>query len=1207
MSVISKALGKSSFTAIRLLLPSLIAFSGAAANAAVLSFPNVPLFVANSAAPNIMLMLDNSGSMQNIVPEAPYSDSITYPVDPSNSPAATSCSGTFRILTSSSIDIQIVSNTPRIQINSGTNYRLGASGSAATYRCFDPAATYSNVRLNADGGTSPSGYLGTSYSGNFLNWYFNPNPISGSYTQTWNGGQQRKPLTGSSCPSGSGTVCVNSRIQIARTSAASLINTLDARLRVGFSTYNNGAGGTLLQPVNTLGAPASTARNNLVSSINGLTASGNTPLAETLADIGRYFATGYTGNLTLHPSGSSSTASVSSVFNNHSLSGSGSATAPVIYSCQRNFAVLLTDGRPQGDRDISSSLRDYIGDCAAGRCDATADSNSIPSGNITNNTGIRNGVQINRSYEGQGSDYLDDVAAGLSEIDLRPDFAVESTNNRQFVNNLVSYFVGFADPAVQNDPLLQSAALHGGGGPIQIANNSTGLADVFGNIISNILVTSGSFAAVATNSTRLSTNSSVYQALFNSGDWSGQLQSIPISQGLGLAPCSTVPRGSLCSTPQWSAAARLNAQSPTSRTILTFNPTLSSTDAGLAFRWSSLPSAYQAALNANPDDTSAFASDGHGQLRLDWLRGDRSLEAGSASPALRARGGVLGDVVSSTPYYVGAPQFAYALSGYSSFRTTYQNRTPVVYVGANDGMLHGFNATTGDEVLAYVPSKAYARNPSAAISTTNQPLLAQVTQRTYSHRFIVDGSPTVGDACLGSVIGPSCWKSILVGTMRTGGQGVFALDVTNPTAFAESNTSTVLWEFTDADDADLGFTFSQPSIVRMANGRWAAIIGNGYNNTDADGNASGTGRNSSSSSQGRSALYILFLEGPQGSNRSWRLGTDYVKLVTSQNGGTSGSVVYPNGLGTPAPVDVDGDGVIDYVYAGDEQGNMWRFDVRDSNQSNWGVGNSGNPIFTAFAPDNTRQPITARPDVGFNRVTSTPSDLTVYFGTGRYIDTNDNSSVSQQTQSYYGIFDTLGTITTDTNRTTNWNLLRQTIASEVDSTGTACSSSTTACFRTTSANNFGDSGQPTLAAAKGWYMDLTNPGATNNRGERQVTNSILRNGRIIFTTLLPSTDPCGYGGSGYLMELSATNGSRLTSPPPFDTNNDGAVNDSDKIGGTTVSGVSSSVGILAQPDIVNNSDQLDEAYVGGSNGSIAVVPQSTGARLGRITWREIIQ
>lgn len=1216
--------------------------AGLPSYAATLSFPNAPLFVANAAAPNIMLMVDNSGSMQNIVPETPYNGAITYPVDPSHSPSATTCTGGYLITPGASVDIAFNSSilpTGKPQIRTGgTNYQLGASGSTtatnsgttrnpiftAGFRCFDPTATYTNVRLNADSGNGPSGYLGTSYSGNFLNWYFNPNPISGSYTQTWDGSQERKPLTGSTCPGTAGTTCVNSRIQIARTSAANLINTLDNRLRVGFSTYNNGNGGTLITPVATLGAVGSAPRNNLITGISNLSAGGNTPLAETLSDIGRYFATGYTGNLTLHPLSSPATASVNSIFNNHSLNNSGGAAAPITLSCQRNFAVLLTDGRPQGDRNISTSLRDYIGDCAAGLCDATSNTTPNPSGVLSSNAGLANGVQVGRSYEGDGSDYLDDVAQALNDIDLRPDFPLESTDNTQYKNNLISYFVGFADPAVQEDPLLISAAALGGSGTIQIANNSGSLADVFGRIFSDIVRTNGSFSSVATNSTRLNTGASVYQALFNSGNWSGQLESFSISLGLGVIPCASIPRGGLCPTASWNASTQLSAQTPDRRQILTYNPDTSSTNAGLAFRWSALPATYQAALNANPDSPT-YILDGFGQQRLNWLRGDRVSEDGSSTPALRTRASVLGDIVGSTPYFVGAPPFAYALPGYSAFRTANQTRTPVVYVGANDGMLHGFDAGTGDEVLAYVPSKAYARNPSAAISATNAPLLAQVTQRAYIHRFVVDGSPTVGDACLGATIGLSCWKSILVGGMRSGGQGVFALDVTNPSSFAESNTGTVLWEFTDADDADLGFTFSQPAIVRMPNGRWAAIIGNGYNNKDADGNVSGTGSNSSASSDGRAALFILFLDGPQGPNRTWRLGTDYIKLVTSANGGTSGSTIIPNGLATPAPVDTNGDGLVDYVYAGDERGNMWRFDTRDANASNWVVGNSNNPIFTAFAPDGvTRQPITDRPDVGFNRATSDPNDLIVYFGTGRYIDTNDNSNTAQVTQSFYGIFDNLGTFTPNASRT-GWNLLQQTILTEVNSSGGTCTGIQT-CFRVTSNYNYGGTGTPTpptLANAKGWFIDLVDPAsspqpptaATANRGERQVTGPILRNGRIIFTTLTPSPDPCGFGGSGYLMELDAVTGSRLNSPPPFDTNNDGAVNDIDKITVTingvpttiSVSGQSSSVGILAQPDIVNTSDTIENAYVGGSNGSIAVVRQSTSGRAGRITWREIIK
>ena len=1162
------------------------------ASAATLTFPAVPLFVANAASPNIMLMLDDSGSMSNIVPDVPFDRSVTY----------TTCASPYLVpATSQLIDITLVGNRPAFTIGGAGPYQYGTSGSTSTTRCFDPTSMYDNARLNYGALALGIGYLPTGYTGNYLNWYFNPNPIAGSYTATWNSGQPVKPLTGSICPvpPATGGACVTDRIDIVRSSAVNLVNTLDSRLNVGFSSYSAGTGGGVL--LSEIAPLTSVNRTSLNAIISSLTPGGQTPLAETLSDIGRYFANGAT-NLTPHPGVSVATRGVDTFFNNHKFRagpGVNVDRAPITLSCQRSFAVLLTDGRPQGDRGISSDLRDYIGDCAAGRCDASSTGSNIPSGPVlsSNYLSIRNGVQVGRTYEAQGSDYLDDVAKALFDMDLRPDFANETTTGTQFKNNVITYFVGFADPTVQNDQLLQSAATAGGGGPLQIANTAGALADVFGNIIANILKTPGSFSSVATNSTRLNTSSAIYQAKFNSTDWHGELLAQPISSGANVPPCATeaVPKGGLCNA-TWNARDQLSAQNPdTGRTILTFNPNPTATSAGLAFRWASLPAAYQNALNANPD-SALFASDGYGLQRLNWLRGATTHEAGSALPQLRARSSILGDIVDSDPFYVGAPSFAYSFTGYSAFRATNRTRKPMVYVGANDGMLHGFDATNGNELIAYVPSKAYSKNPAAAISMTNQPLLAQVTQRNYTHRFVVDGAPTVGDACLYSATpNNTCWRSVLVGGMRSGGQGLFALDVTNPTQFAESNTSTVLWEFTDADDADLGYTFSQPAIARMADGRWAAVVGGGYNSTEVDGHPSATGQ---------ATLFIIYLDGPTGAGRTWIRGTDYIKLVTS-----SGSVGVPNGLSSPALVDLNNDGLIDTIYAGDENGNLWRFDVSSTSPSSWTVGNGASPIFTAFAPDGTTlQPITTLPEVGFNRLTPATNDVVVYFGTGRYIDTLDGSVAGQTTQSFYGIFDTpSATTTANTNRSgtgaTGWNMLRQTIDSEVNGGGAACAA-TGNCFRITSSNKFGVGSNPTVAAGRGWYIDFLTPGSsTANRGERQISAPVVRNGRAIFTTLIPDPDPCGYGGTGFLMEVDARDGSRAAAQP-FDTNNNGSF---DTIGSNVLSGLRSTVGILAQPGIVNISDSVDNAYASGSSGTIEVVPQRFTGRAGRITWREVIK
>jgi type IV pilus assembly protein PilY1 len=203
-------------------------------------------------------------------------------------------------------------------------------------------------------------------------------------------------------------------------------------------------------------------------------------------------------------------------------------------------------------------------------------------------------------------------------------------------------------------------------------------------------------------------------------------------------------------------------------------------------------------------------------------------------------------VVHSDPFFLpppGAPLFFWPDSmesvTYSSFVTSRSGRQDMVLFGGNDGMLHIVNASTGREILAYVPSSLY-------------PNLSALTNPSYSHQFYVDSPINVSDVFYGG-----SWHTVAIGGLGKGGQGVYALDVTNPATFSESNAdSLVLWEFTDADDADLGYSYTKPQMFKMNNNKWMVAFGNGYNNTQADGNAS---------SNGDAQLFLLDIEhGGQG-------------------------------------------------------------------------------------------------------------------------------------------------------------------------------------------------------------------------------------------------------------------------------------------------------------------------------------------------------
>jgi type IV pilus assembly protein PilY1 len=470
-------------------------------------------------------------------------------------------------------------------------------------------------------------------------------------------------------------------------------------------------------------------------------------------------------------------------------------------------------------------------------------------------------------------------------------------------------------------------------------------------------------------------------------------------------------------------------------------------------------------------------------------------------------------------------------------------------------MLHGFDATTGAEKIAFIPGAVFGN-------------LHELTNPSYAHRFYVDGTPTIGDAFYAS-----SWHTMLVGGLNKGGKSIYALDVTDPSTFSQANAGSIFrWEFTDTE---LGYTYSRPAIVRMHNGKWAAVFGNGYNNTG----------------DGHAYLYVVDIED----------GTQIAKIDTEV-----GSDTTPNGLATPAVVDLNGDSIVDYVYAGDLLGNMWKFNVTDLLASNWQVAytdasNNPAPLYVAKDANGVPQPITSKPEVGRG---PRGVGMMIYFGTGKYLELTDKSPSQRQT--FYGIHDPNQLIASD-QISGRAELTSQSIIAEQSVTF----GSRTVPIRVTTEN---------AVTNRGWYMDLVSPPNPPGtfRGEMQVSDSILRNGRIIFTTLIPDADLCSSGGSSWLMELEGLTGSRLTESP-FDNNGDGQFNTSDFLtitlaDGTTltvpVSGLQSEVGIAQRPGILSGENSEYKYLSGsaengaGSNIQRAVENPGPNAR-GRQSWRQV--
>jgi type IV pilus assembly protein PilY1 len=460
--------------------------------------------------------------------------------------------------------------------------------------------------------------------------------------------------------------------------------------------------------------------------------------------------------------------------------------------------------------------------------------------------------------------------------------------------------------------------------------------------------------------------------------------------------------------------------------------------------------------------------------------------------------------------------------------------------------------------------------------------LIELTKPSYAHQYYVDGSPTMGDAYDGSK-----WHTMLVGGLNKGGQGIYALDVTDPSSFSEANASSLVkWEFDDNDDPDLGYTYSRPVIVKMHNGKWAAVFGNGYNNT-LDDTAVGGKR----STTGNAVLYVVDL-----------FTGALIKKIDTGVGRVQDPMGQsrPNGLATPALVDTNGDSVADYAFAGDLFGNLWKFDLRAANETSWGVAFGNTPLFVAkdgTAATAKVQPITERPEVARG---PNGKGMIVLFGTGKFLEGVDRDVAQLSKQTFYGIID-LNTAGSGVVTNGRADLTAQTITREGVQSGKK--------FRVTTQNTVSN---------RGWYLDLVSPGTPPTggfKGEMSVSDPIVRNGRVIFTTLIPTPDPCLFGGTSWLMELDALSGARL-SYPPIDLNNDGKFDDQDRVtdeNGNPVqlSGMETDVGITAKAGVLAGKGaeykyQNGTAVSATTGTNMSVTRENPGpADVGRQSWRQM--
>ena len=629
----------------------------------------------------------------------------------------------------------------------------------------------------------------------------------------------------------------------------------------------------------------------------------------------------------------------------------------------------------------------------------------------------------------------------------------------------------------------------------------------FDTIFSRAVVTRGGIAGAASSGGGHITQGQtlVYQASFDTGRWSGDVRAYAMR-----ADAVNPEQIDMDPIPVWSASGQL-AQRTLPRNIVVGQSVAGGQPSPAATEFTA--GAIEAGLRNSLNSFPGQAADGLWQERLRYLRGDTAHEGA----LLRRRDGLLGGVAHSGVAYAGAPAPS-AASGHAAFAAAHAQRAPAVYVGAGDGMLHAFDAATGDELFAYIPSWL---GPHLAALTDPGYGSGQMAPRAY-----VDATPVIGDARIGADENKGEWKTVLLCGTGGGGRGVFALDVTDPAAFGPSK---VLWEFTQRDDPDMGFVLGSGRIVRMRTSapdavtptwRWFALVPAGVNSHVP-------GEDGIFSSTGAPTIFLLALDKPAG--QAWVQGGNYHKISLPVDAALAASMA-PGIVNLEALTDISG--TTDYIFAGDLHGKLWELDFTQAGAADWqaakvsrfttGPNGMAYPMYIAKDPAGAIQPITAAPVI-----LQGPASGTHYvgFGTGKYIEPADSGTT--QTNTFYVLYDNgSGTATSGT-------------PGEAGIAGRGRLAPVTAgdAGRLAPPDNFAwGAGRPStdgdLTQRAGWYHDL--PAA----GERIVHDAawVALTSKAAFGSLIPAASaepgvcaPGGGSGASYYLDLVTAQGLTQTS------------------------------------------------------------------------------
>lgn len=848
--------------------------------------------------------------------------------------------------------------------------------------------------------------------------------------------------------------------------------------------------------------------------------------------------------------------------------------APIQYACQQNFHVLSTPGYLNENGPNATGFTNYF-------------TNVTPAGISTANYDGTKGVP----YADTFSNTLADWAGYFYDQNLRPDLTagqvpltpsahednpnlhitqyvmspgsqptLQSTGrlNGSVLEKLnpmtvdpwtISPSISWPQPVFVDQTTVDDlwhASVNGRGKFVNDTDIYGGLKAVLNDIFGRV----GASAAVAVSNANISPGDNFsYASSYNSGNWTGDLQSYPIDLVTGIAS----------TTARWVPSAQVQLDTlvqNSTRTIATYNGLN-----GVPFQWASLDTTHQSLLNSPM--TPPGTADGSNVLA--FLRGERKNEG----TIYRTRGHILGDIINAEPVILREPQFAYTDAGYAAYKiaftpykvgtTTIVPRTNVVFQAANDGMLHTFNANTGAELWSYVPGLLFNSRLSFYPNTST---LANLSFRSgFTHLYMVDGTPTTGDVDFGNTQGAITttpdWHALLVGGLNKGGRGYYALDVTVPdkatttslTALTETQLATkVLWEFpntntSSSDVPNIGYSYAKPYITKTKAAGWVALVTSGYNNGTNTGDSGG---------DGNGHLYVL-------NAKTGALIKDIPTTVGSP-AISAGSASAPSGLGQIVGYSDNAyqDNTVKFVYGGDLKGNVWRFDLSGTTTASWKV-----DLLAQLSDANgTPQPITTTPTLAVSN-----GQRMVFVGTGQYL--GDADITTTQTQSIYGLIDTYDPASPTVSATIT------SVRTQLNQQQIVTSSSTS---RTISLKTVA-----TSLPAKGWFVDLD-----LTAGERVITDPAIAVKTLVFTSNIPSSaDPCKPGGSSWIYNIDYATGSMTSSSS----------------GGTSLGST-----LASRPILVKLPNGSIVALVRKSDATTSTQSVPTGMSSGvvrRVSWREI--